>query len=83
MNKYDEVLKFMKEKDVDIVRLYIYDITKSLGDDAIEATEAVYNEWLDIDEDVDLAKLTDLIVENWVAYKEYRYTTDDIYTDLF
>ena len=87
IEKYKQILNEMKELDVDIIRLYIYDIVriyKEYKDDTHnDIVEFVYDTWLDIDSDIDLAKLTDVVCENWVAIENDKFSRDDIITEMF
>ena len=82
MNTYKELLKEIKKSNIDITKLYIYDIVKD-HTEALKMTEAIYDLWLDIDDDISIAKLADLVKEHWKDYKKDKYTIDDIIIDLF
>lgn len=85
MEKYEQIINLMKENKVDITRLYIYDTVRVLlpKEEHKSAVEYVYDTWLDIDSDLDLAKLTDVVCEKWVEIKNDELTQDDIISEMF
>lgn len=82
MEKYCEMLEKINEEKLDITKLYILSCLP-INPDRFEMLEAIYDTWLDIDEDICLARLCDIIVEHWEEYKNDEYDTDDIISDLF
>ena len=85
MEKYEQIINLMKENKVDITRLYIYDIIRTIlpKEEHEFAVDFVYDTWLDIDDDLDLARLTDVICENWVEIKKDEFDRDDIINAMF
>lgn len=85
MEKYEKIINLMKENKVDIIRLYIYDTVRILlpKEEHEFAVDFVYDTWLDIDADLDLAKLTQVICEKWVEIKKDEFDRDDIINAMF
>ena len=85
MEKYDEIRKQMKENNLDMTRLYIYDIvfwSDIEKEEHKKAVDYIYDTWLDIDADICLARLCDIVCENWEDIKDDEYTQDDIEFEL-
>lgn len=85
MEKYDEIRKQMKENNLDMTRLYIYDIvfwSDIEKEEHKKAVDYIYDTWLDIDADICLARLCDIVCENWEDIKTDDYTQDDIEFEL-
>lgn len=85
MENYEKIIKEMEKNHLDITRLYIYDIVRGVltKKEHKEAVEFVYDTWLDIDADLDLAKLTDVVCENWEEIKNDEFDQDDIINEMF
>lgn len=86
MEKYDEIRKQMKENNLDMTRLYIYDIvfwSDIEKEEHKKAVDYIYDTWLDIDADICLARLCDIVCENWEDIKSDEYTQEDIEFELF
>lgn len=81
MNNYTKILKEIENSNINITKLYIYDIVKDHSE-ALKIMETVYDLWLDIDADISISRLADLVKENWKDYKKDKYTIDDIIMDL-
>lgn len=86
MNKYFEKLEELENQKIDIVKLFLLSSVKFSQDNKKEEWNIVnycYDMWLEIDEDINLAKLADIVVENWEDIKNDEYGYDDIVVDLF
>lgn len=86
MEKYDEIRKQMKENNLDMTRLYIYDIvfwSDIEKEEHKKAVDYIYDTWLDIDADICLARLCDIVCENWEEIKQDEFTQEDIEFELF
>lgn len=89
MEKYYKILKEINENKLDITKLYIlscitYDKQdKLLTSKVLKMLDYIYDTWLDIDEDICLAKLCDIVCEHWEEIINEEYEYDDIITDLF
>ena len=86
MEKYFEKLEDLENQKIDIVKLFLLSSVKFSQDNKKEEWNIVnycYDMWLEIDEDIDLAKLADVVVENWKDIKKDKYGCDDIVVDLF
>ena len=86
MEKYLEKLEDLENQKIDIVKLFLLSSVKFSQDNKKEEWNIVnycYDMWLEIDEDINLAKLADIVVENWEDIKKDKYGYDDIVVDLF
>lgn len=86
MNKYFKILEQLENEKIDIVKLFLLSSIKFTQDNEEEEWKIVnycYDMWLEIDDDIDLAKLADIVVENWKDIKNDEYGYDDIVVDLF
>lgn len=86
MNKYFKILEQLENEKIDIVKLFLLSSIKFTQDNEEEEWKIVnycYDMWLEIDDDIDLAKLADIVVENWEDIKKDKYGYDDIVIDLF
>ena len=86
MEKYFKLLEQIESEKIDIVKLYLLSCIKFTQDNKEEEWKIVeycYDMWLKIDEDIDLAKLADIVVENWKDIKEDDYGYNDIINDIF
>ena len=86
MNKYFKILEQLENEKIDIVKLFLLSSIKFTQDNEEEEWKIVnycYDTWLEIDDDIDLAKLADIVVENWKDIKNNEYGYDDIVVDLF
>lgn len=86
MNKYFKILEQLENERIDIVKLFLLSSIKFSQDNEEEEWKIVnycYDMWLEIDDDIDLAKLADIVVENWEDIKKDKYGYDDIVVDLF
>lgn len=86
MNKYFKILEQLENQKIDIVKLFLLSSIKFTQDNEEEEWKIVnycYDMWLEIDDDIDLAKLADIVVENWEDIKNDEYSYDDIVVDLF
>ena len=82
MEKYFEVLKTINEKNIDITKLYILSCVENV-EERVEKLDYIYDTWLEIDEDICLARLCDIVNEHWEEIKEDSYTQEDIEFELF
>lgn len=86
MNKYFKILEQLENEKIDIVKLFLLSSIKFTQDNEEEEWKIVnycYDMWLEIDDDINLAKLADIVVENWEDIKNDEYGYDDIVVDLF
>lgn len=86
MNKYFKILEQLENEKIDIVKLFLLSSIKFTQDNEEEEWKIVkycYDMWLKIDDDIDLAKLAYIVVENWEDIKNDEYGYDDIVVDLF
>lgn len=89
MEKYYKILKEINENKLDITKLYIlscitYDKQdKLLTSRVLKMLDYIYDTWLDIDEEICLAKLCDIVCEHWEEIINEEYDYDDIISDLF
>ena len=86
MEKYFKILEELENQKIDIVKLFLLSSIKFTQDNKKEEWNIVnycYDMWLEIDDDIDLAKLADIVVENWEDIKKDKYGYDDIVVDLF
>ena len=86
MNKYFKILEQLENQTIDIVKLFLLSSIKFTQDNEKEEWNIVnycYDMWLEIDGDINLAKLADIVVENWEDIKNDEYGYDDIVVDLF
>ena len=86
MNKYFKILEQLENEKIDIVKLFLLSSIKFTQDNEEEEWKIVnycYDMWLEIDDDIDLAKLAYIVVENWEDIKNDEYGYDDIVVDLF
>lgn len=79
MDKYFEMLDKIMEENIDITKLYILSCctmdTKELGWEVMEYT---YNAWLQADTDLDLARLTAIVVDHWQGIIEDKIDMQEI-----
>lgn len=86
MEKYFKLLEQIESEKIDIVKLYLLNYVKFTQDNEKEEWKIVeycYDMWLKIDADIDLAKLADIVVENWEDIKENKYGYNNIINDIF
>lgn len=84
MNKYFEILKEMKKKNVDATKLYILScINTDNEDEAMAKTFYIYYAWLAIDDDICLPKLCTIVEENWEAILNSEFGLDEIKIILY
>ena len=66
MEKYFNILDKITEEKIDITKLYILSCCNSFTDDiAWMQMEYTYKCWLEADTDLDLARLTAIVCDNW------------------
>lgn len=82
-NKYEEILNEIDNNKIDITKLYILSCLPTQDEERYDMLSAIYDLWLEIDKDICLARLCDLIYDNWEDYKNEEYDIDDIIYDLF
>ena len=85
MKEYYEILKEIENKKLDITRLYIYSCvsTEIEENEYQEIVDYIYDTWLEIDEDICLARLCDIVCDHWEEIKIDEYTQEDIEFELF
>lgn len=86
MEKYFKILEELENQKIDIVKLFLLSSIKFTQDNKKEEWNIVnycYDMWLEIDDDIDLAKLADIVVEHWEEILNEEYSYDDIVVDLF
>lgn len=82
MEKYFEILKEIENNDINMAKLYILSCVEQ-DENTLEKLDYIYDTWLDIDEDICLARLCDIVEEHWEEIQEDEYGYDDITIDLF
>lgn len=82
MEEYFKVLDIINEKHIDITKLYILSCVENVEERA-EKLDYIYDTWLEIDEDICLARLCDIVNEHWEEIKKDNYTQEDIEFELF
>lgn len=85
MKEYYKVLKEINDKKIDITKLYIYScISTEIEEQEHERiVDYIYDTWLNIDEDICLARLCDIVNEHWEEIKEDKFMQEDIEFELF
>jgi len=80
MEKYFEILENMKLNRLDITKLYILSSTDNRlsKEERVEQMNYVYDLWLDADVDLDLSRMTDIVIENWKKIKNGKMTDEEI-----
>lgn len=80
MERYFEILNMIKAERLDITKLYVLSSTDNTlsKEERLEQMDYVYNTWLDADVDVDLARMTDIVVENWEKIKNDEMTDEEV-----
>lgn len=77
--KYFEMLDEITEENIDITKLYILSCcsmdTNELNWAVMEYT---YKCWLQADTDLDLAKLTAIVIDHWKGIETDRITIEEI-----
>lgn len=77
--KYFEMLDKITEENVDITKLYILSCCSMETDELDwEVMEYTYKCWLDADTDLDLAKLTAIVCDNWKEIQNEEISEDEI-----
>lgn len=82
MEKYFEILKEIEDNNIDMTKLYILSCLQQ-DVDTLQKLDYIYDTWLDIDEDICLARLCDIVDMHWEEIQEDDYGYDDIVIDLF
>ena len=82
MEEYFKILNIIKAKNIDITKLYILSCVQQ-DEESLEKLDYIYDTWLEIDEDICLARLCDIVNEHWEEIKEDNYTQEDIEFELF
>lgn len=80
MERYFEILNMIKAERLDITKLYVLSSTDNTlsKEERLEQMDYVYNTWLDADVDVDLARMTDIVIENWEKIKNDEMTDEEV-----
>lgn len=66
MKKYFNILNKISEEKIDITKLYILSCcSKETEELNWAAMEYTYDCWLEADTDLDLARLTEIVCDNW------------------
>lgn len=82
MKKYFEILSEIEDSDIDMTKLYILSCIER-DNSVLEKLDYIYDTWLDIDEDICLARLCDIVDMHWEEIQDDEYGYDDIVIDLF
>lgn len=80
--EYFEMLKEINRQKIDITKLYILSCIER-DEECLEKFEYIYDTWLDIDEDICLARLCDIVNEHWIEIKAERFDYEDLVIELF
>lgn len=85
MKEYYEILKEIENKKLNITKLYIYSCvsTEIEENEHQKIVDYIYDTWLKIDQDICLARLCDIINDNWENIKNNEFNYDDIEIQLF
>lgn len=80
MERYFEILDMIKAERLDITKLYVLSSTDNTlsKEERLEQMDYVYNTWLDADVDVDLARMTDIVTENWEKIRNDEMTDEEV-----
>lgn len=79
MEKYFEILDKIEKEKVDIVKLFILSCLDTDNKElALEQLDYIYDLWLDIDEDISLARLADIVSDQWEKIENGEMEKDDI-----
>lgn len=77
--KYFEILDKIYKEKIDITKLYILSCCAMETDELDWAVmEYTYKCWLDADTDLDLAKLTAIVCDNWKEIQNEEIQEDEI-----
>lgn len=77
--KYFELLKEINMESISMEKLYILSCCSMETDELNWAVmEYTYKCWLDADTDLDLAKLTAIVIDHWKGIETDRITTEEI-----
>lgn len=82
MKKYFEILNEIEDNNIDMTKLYILSCIER-DNSVLGKLDYIYDTWLEIDEDICLARLCDIVNEHWEEIQEDEYGYDDIVIDLF
>ena len=72
----------ISKENIDMTKLYILSCIER-DEESLAKLDYIYDTWLDIDEDICLARLCDIVNENWEEIKEETFEYDDILIELF
>ena len=79
MDKYFEILEQIKKEQLDITKLYLLScLDLSNKKLATMQMQYCYEVWLDIDTDIDLAKLADIVSMNWEKIQNDEMLEEEI-----
>lgn len=82
MKKYFEILNEIEDNNIDMTKLYILSCVEQ-DENTIKKLDYIYDTWLEIDEDICLARLCDIVDMHWEEIQDDEYGYDDIIIDLF
>ena len=78
-NKYFKILDKISEEKIDITKLYILSCCPFDTDELNWAVmEYTYDVWLEADTDLDLARLTEIVCDNWEEIQNDEKTSREI-----
>lgn len=78
-NKYFKILEKINEEKIDITKLYILSCCPFDTDELNWAImEYTYDVWLEADTDLDLARLTAVVADNWEEIQNDEITDTEI-----
>lgn len=77
--KYFDILDKINEEKIDITKLYILScMCMNTDEEDWEAMEYTYKAWLHADTDLDLAKLSAIVCDNWEEIQNEEIQIDEI-----
>ena len=82
MDKYFEMLDKIVEEKIDMTKLYILSCIER-DEENLAKLDYIYDTWLDIDEDICLARLCDIVNTHWEEIKEETFDYEDLVIELF
>lgn len=82
MDKYFKILDQINEEKIDMTKLYILSCIER-DEENLAKLDYIYDTWLDIDEDICLARLCDIVNTHWEEIKEETFDYEDLVIELF
>lgn len=79
MEKYFDILKEIDKQKIDITKLYILScMSAETEEEEWKKMEYTYDCWIEADTDLDLSRLTDIVVEHWYEIQNDEMFDKDI-----